>query len=70
MIRFRSSEDHEDLLKKVKKMRKFTEELEECLEDAENYDDEEWEEEPQYRTGMRNYTSPMRSRYSRRGGMK
>lgn len=34
IIRFRSSEDHEDLLKKVKKMKKFTQELEDCLEEA------------------------------------
>lgn len=33
ILRFKSEEDHEDLLKKVKKMRKFTEDLEECLED-------------------------------------
>jgi len=45
VIKFRSSEDHEDLLKKVKKMKKFTEELEECLEEA-SYDDE-----PEYRGG-------------------
>lgn len=53
MIRFRSKEDHEDLLKKVKKMRKFTEELEECLEDAieednlsyRHDDDDEFEDE-------------------------
>ena len=33
VLRFKSEEDHEELLKKVKKMRKFTEELEDCLEE-------------------------------------
>lgn len=34
IVRFRNSEDHEEMLKKVKKMKKFTEELEDCLEEA------------------------------------
>ena len=34
IVKFRSSEEHSDLLKKVKKMKKFTEELEDCLEEA------------------------------------
>ena len=34
VIRFKSEEDHEYLLKKVKKMKKFAEELEDCLEEA------------------------------------
>ena len=34
MVRFRSNEEHKDLLKKVKKMKQFTEELEDCLEEA------------------------------------
>ena len=45
VIKFRSSDDHKDLLHKVKKMKEFTEELEDCLEDA-MYDDE-----PEYRGG-------------------
>lgn len=39
VIKFRSSEEHSDLLKKVKKMKKFTDELEDLLEEC--YDDEE-----------------------------
>jgi hypothetical protein len=39
VVRFKSNEDHYDLIKKVKKMKKFTEELEECLEDAMENDD-------------------------------
>lgn len=34
VLKFRSKEDHYELLKKVKRMKKFTEELEECLEEA------------------------------------
>lgn len=34
VIRFKSTEDHKDLLKKVKKMKEFTEDLEECLEEV------------------------------------
>ena len=45
VIKFRSSEDHGDLMHKVKKMRKFTEELEDILNDC--YEDEE----PEYRGG-------------------
>ena len=43
VIKFRSSEDHTDLMHKVKKMRKFTEELEDILKDC--YEDDE----PEYR---------------------
>ena len=46
IVRFRSNEEHQDLLKKVKKMREYTEMLEECLEDA-------MHEEPEYRGGYR-----------------
>ena len=42
VIRFRSSEDHKDLLHKVKKMKDFTEDLEDMLEEC-------YEEEPEYR---------------------
>lgn len=45
ILRFKSEEDHEELLKKVKKMRKFTEELEDCLEDMIDH------EEVDYRGG-------------------
>jgi len=45
VIKFRSSEDHTDLMHKVKKMRKFTEELEDILKDC--YEDDE----PEYRGG-------------------
>lgn len=67
ILRFRSKEDHEDILKKVKRMKKFTEELEECLEDAMDEDvdyrmsrrNKEWDEEegmhPRGRYAYRGY---------------
>lgn len=39
VIRFRTQEDYEYLLKKIKKMKKFAEELEDCLTDAIEDDD-------------------------------
>lgn len=70
VIRFKSNEEHGDLMKKVKRMKKFTEELEEMLEDCYDEDDydfrgsnyrKEWEEEEPH----------MRGRYGyRRGGMR
>lgn len=67
VLRFRTSGEHEDLLKKIKKMKKFTEDLEECLEDAME------EDEYSYRSGKKDWEEDemdMRgSRYSyRRGG--
>lgn len=66
MIRFKSEEDHEYLLKKVKKMKKFAEELEDCLEEAMEEgeaefrggryrDDDEDYEEPRMRGGRYGY---------------
>lgn len=34
ILRFRNTEDHDEMLRKVKKMKRFTEELEDCLESA------------------------------------
>lgn len=57
VVRFRTSSEHRDLLKKTKKMREFIEDIEECLENAiedemeyRNYrkDWEEDEEEPSH----------------------
>lgn len=69
VIRFRSSEEHEDLLKKVKRMKKFTEEIEECLEEAMEDDVDyrggsyrkEWEDEDDMKHESRyNYRRRMR----------
>lgn len=67
VIKFRSSEEHEDLLKKVKKMKKFTEDLEECLEEA-------MEDDFEYRGGSyrKEYDEDdrrMEGRYGYRRGM-
>lgn len=71
VVRFKSSEEHYDLLKKVKKMKKFTEELEECLEDA-----MENGEETNFRGGSYRHeyddeeNTRMESRYGYRRGMR
>ena len=62
-------EKKEKYTKKIDKMIDFLEEFKDCLEDSEDYDGEEWEEEPQYRTSRRGGMSSMKNRYSRRGGM-
>ena len=49
VIKFRSSEEHGDLLKKVKKMKKFTEELEDMLEECYEDDDLEFRGGGSYR---------------------
>ena len=63
-------EKKEKFGRKIDKMMDFLEEFKECLEDSEDYEDEEYEE-PIYRGNMRRMggTSDMRSRYSRRVGM-
>ena len=61
VIKFRSSEDHSDLMHKVKKMRKFTEELEDILNDC--YEDEE----PEYRGSYRRMYDEDDMRGYRRG---
>ena len=63
-----SPEKKDRFTKKIDKMLDFLEEFKECLEESEEYDGEEWEEEPRYRSNMRGMT-PMKSRYSRRGSM-
>lgn len=63
-------EKKEKFGKKIDKMMDFLEEFRDCLENSVDYEENEWEEEPQYRGGSyRGGTSAMRSRYSRRGGM-
>ena len=62
-------EKKEKFGKKIDKMMDFLEEFKECLEDSEDYEDEEYEE-PMYRGGMKRIggTSAMKSRYSRSNG--
>lgn len=67
-----SPEKKEKWTKKLDKMIDFIEEFKECLEESEDYEDDEFE--PEYRGGsMRRRggsgLSSMRSRYSRNGGV-
>lgn len=66
-----TSEKKEKFTKKLDKMMDFLEEFRDCLEDSEDYDGEEYDEEPAYRGGSmsRRSSTSMRGRYSRRGGM-
>ena len=66
VIKFRSSEDHSDLMHKVKKMRKFTEELEDILNDC--YDDDEPEYRGSYRRMYDEDDMRMEGRYGYRRG--
>ena len=71
VVRFRSNDEHEDLMKKVKKMKQFTEELEDVLEEC--YE----EEEPEYRGSYRKHWDEDEEMHTRggrygyrRGGMR
>ena len=66
IIKFRSSEDHSDLMHKVKKMRKFTEELEDILNDC--YEDDEPEYRGSYRRMYDEDDMRMEGRYGYRRG--
>ena len=65
IVRFRSDDEHKDLLHKVKKMKEYAEMLEDCLEDAMS------DEEPEYRHDWDEYPEKEKSyreaanRYSR-----
>ena len=62
ILKFRSSDEHEELLMKVKKMKKFTQDLEDCLEEA-------FDDEVEYRGGYYRHDEEeprrMESRYAR-----
>lgn len=62
ILKFRSSDEHEELLAKVKKMKKFAQDIEDCLEEA-------FDDEAEYRGGYyrQDEEEPrgMQSRYSR-----
>ena len=63
MIKFRSSDEHSDLLKKVKHMKKYISELEDCLEEAVEQEDLEFRDRryPEYEPDDEEM-------YARRGG--
>ena len=63
MIKFRSADEHSDLLKKVKHMKKYISELEECLEEAVENEDLDYRDRryPEYEPDDEEM-------YARRGG--
>ncbi len=63
MIKFRSSDEHSDLLKKVKHMKKYISELEDCLEDAVENDDLDFRDKRRME-----YDDEDEEMYARRGG--
>ena len=63
MIKFRSSDEHSDLLKKVKHMKKYISELEECLEEAVEQEDLEFRDRR-----YSEYEPDDEEMYARRGG--
>jgi len=68
ILRFRTSSEAKDLLKKVKKMHKFSKELVECLEDKieeEDDDDEDYRYEEEERMEHSSRTPSYRGRYRR-----
>lgn len=72
MVKFRSTSEAKDLLKKMKKMHKYTKEIIECFEDKMN-DDEEYDDDEDYRYDdddermerMRKRSEEYRGRYRR-----
>lgn len=60
IVKFRNSEEHDGILKKIRKMKKFAEELEDCLEEA--------MEEPEYKTSYRKDYDEEDERYEGRRG--
>ena len=63
MIKFRSSDEHNDLLKKVKHMKKYISELEDCLEEAVEQEDLEFRDRR-----YPEYEQDDEEMYARRGG--
>ena len=63
MIKFRSADEHSDLLKKVKHMKKYISELEDCLEEAVEQEDLEFRDRR-----YPDYEHDDEEMYARRGG--
>ena len=63
IIKFRNSDEHSDLLKKVKHMKKYISELEDCLEEAVEQEDFEFRDKR-----YPDYESDDEEMYARRGG--
>lgn len=66
VIKFKSSMEHDDLMKKVKRMKKFTEELEEMLEECYEEDDLDFRGGRSYRKSYDDEDMHMEGRYGYR----
>lgn len=71
IVMFRMTpEKKEKMSKKIDKMMDFLDEFKTCIEEGEEYDEDELDEEPSYRRRNGGSSGSMRGRYSyRRGGM-
>lgn len=68
IVRFRSTSEAKEMLRKVKKMYQFTKELKECLEEkleGDDFEDDEDDEDAEYR--MNGETRSYRGARYRRG---
>lgn len=64
-------EKREKMIKKLDKMADYIDEFKSCLEESDDYDEEDFEEEPSYRSSMRGGSSAsMRGRYGYRRSMR
>ena len=63
MIKFKSANEHEELLKKVKHMKRYISELEECLEEAVENEDFDFRDKR-----YSDYDRDEEEMYARRGG--
>ena len=63
MIKFKSANEHEELLKKVKHMKRYISELEECLEEAVENEDLDFRDKRYL-----DYDRDEEEMYARRGG--
>ena len=64
-------EKREKMIKKLDKMADYIDEFKSCLEESDDYDEEDFEEEPSYRSNMHGGSSAsMRGRYGYRRGMR
>lgn len=65
ILRFRSKDEHRELLNKVKQMNRYTKDIEECLEEAM---EDDVDNEYRYRRGYEDDDDMRGSRYSYRRG--
>lgn len=69
VVKFRSSSEAKDTLKRLKKMHKFTKELIDCFEDKIEDDDDDFDDDYRDEEDWHDEDPRMKRRY-RRGGMR